>query len=181
MEKDPITRGKYGVNEEEVLETRDLRLVNPKTLQASVLKEMHDMPLGGHKGKERTLDKVREYFWWPRMSQQVAEYCRTCPICQQMKSSTQKKADLLNPLPIPNRRWESVSLDLITKLPQTKQNYGAIVVFVDSLSKMAHFIPTHTQVFAIKLAHLLFKEVWRLYKMPSSLVSDKDPYFTSNV
>lgn len=78
----------------------DHKMLTPKKLRASILKEMHDTTLGGHKGMERTLAKVKEYFWCLMMSQQVAEYCQTCPTCKQMKASTQQKASLLNPLPI---------------------------------------------------------------------------------
>lgn len=67
--KDLVSRKKYRVNEEGLLETVDCQLLIPKKLQSFVLKEMHDTPLGGHKGREQTFAKIKEYFWWPRMSQ----------------------------------------------------------------------------------------------------------------
>lgn len=98
-----------------------------------------------------------------------------------MKSSTQRTAGLLQPLLIPSQKWESVSLNLITGLPVSKQKNDAILVVVDRLTKMSHFLPTQTTVLAARLAELLFKEIWRLHGMPSTLIFDKDVRFTSKI
>ena len=75
------------------------------------------------------------------MTRDVQEFVQTCDSCQRMKTSPLKPAGLLQPLPVPDFRWERVSVDLITHLPPTKQGHTAIVVFVDALSKMVHFAP----------------------------------------
>ena len=73
------------------------------------------------------------------MQQDVLQHIRHCPMCQKNKSNTnQKSAGLLQPLQIPGRRFESISVDFITELPPTKQGNTKIVVFVDRLSKMVH-------------------------------------------
>jgi hypothetical protein len=95
------------------------------------------------------------------------------------KSSTQQSAGPLQPLPIPDRPWSSVSLDFIVSLPRTAAGYDAILVVVCRLTKMVHFIPTHTNVDAPTAAKLFFREVVRHHGMPRSLVSDRDPRFTS--
>jgi hypothetical protein len=82
-------------------------------------------------------------------------------------------------LPIPERRWQQVSLDLITQLPPS-DGFDAILVVVDMLSKMVHCVPTHTSATAEKLAVLFFREVVRLHGLPEALVSDRDSRFTGN-
>src|SRR5207302_4952832 len=54
----------------------------------------------GHFGPQKTADYIRRYYWWPRIGQDVEQYCKTCPICQMTKSSTQKVPGLLHSLPI---------------------------------------------------------------------------------
>jgi hypothetical protein len=85
----------------------------------------------------------------------------------------------LQPLPIPERPWQVVTMDLITQLPSTKNGHDAIVVFVDKLTKMALYAATTTNVTALELAHLFFKEVVRHHGLPESIISDRDPRFNS--
>ncbi|CAM6088286.1 unnamed protein product [Calypogeia fissa] len=90
------------------------------------------------------------------------------------KSSNQKPAGLLQPLPIPERRWEHVTLDLVTELPTTSQGHNAIVVFVDKLSKMIHIRPTTEKITAPKVAQLFLEAVFAQHGMPTTLISDRE-------
>jgi len=65
-------------------------------------------------------------------------------------------AGLLQPLPTPNKRWEEITMDFIVQLPLTRQGHDAIVVFVDRLSKRAHFQPMHTSATTPEVAKILF-------------------------
>ena len=78
------------------------------------------------------------------MNQDVWNYVKSCDLCQQIKASQQTPAGLLQPLPIPQYPWEQVSMDFITQLPCTRTGFDAIIVFVDTFSKMVHFAPTKT-------------------------------------
>jgi hypothetical protein len=96
-----------------------------------------------------------------------------------MKASNQKQAGPLQPLSIPTRNWESVSMDLITDLPLTARGYDAVLVVVDRLSKMTHFSPCKKTISSLELAQLFTKEIIRLHGFQRSLVMDRDPRFTS--
>jgi len=110
----------------------------------------------------------------------VAKYVASCDSCQRVKNLTNAPAGLLQPLPIPTKKWESVSLDLITGLPRTVDGHDAIVVFVDRFTKFARFIPTSTTATASDIAELFFEYIFRLFGLPSSLVSDRDSRWTGN-
>ena len=153
---------------------------NDVELRESILKEVHDATTSGHMGRYKTLERLAQLFYWPYMDQTVRDYVRTCPTCQRTKPSNQSPAGLLQPLPVPERRWQWVSMDLVTGLPTTKHGYDAIVVFVDMLTRMAHFVPTHTNVTAPALAKLFFEHVFRYHGLPEVIVSDRDPKFTSD-
>ena len=111
-------------------------------IRRRVMRAMHDSELAGHMGIKRTTELVSRYFWWANLERDVENYVRFCEACQMNKASTSKPYGLLRPLPIPGRRWDDISCDLIVKLPATAgTKYDSILVVVDRLSKMVHLIP----------------------------------------
>ena len=99
------------------------------------------------------------------------------------KSSNQVPAGLLQPLEIDDERWETVTMDLVTKLPTTKNNNDTIVVFVDKLSKMVHCCPANEKDGKTKAPHMarmFFDNIVRLHGVPKRIVSDRDRRFISS-
>ena len=140
----------------------------------------HNPPYAGHLGRDRTLEQVRRHFVWPGMRRDIADYVARCYMCQRSKAANQAPAGLLVPLQIPEGLWESVSMDLITHLPETKDGNSAIIVFVDRLSKMVRIIPAKTSIDAKEYAYLFVREIFAKHGLPKPLVSDRDPRFTSD-
>ena len=157
-----------------------LYVPNVADLHQDILREHHDVPYAGHRGIDRTKQAIARTYWWPGLDTDVNDYVRVCPHCQRNKASSQKPGGLLQPLPVPNDVWESISMDFITQLPTTRNGHDAIVVFVDRLSKMVHFAPTHTTVGAEGVAKLFLATVFRQHGLPSNIVSDRDTRFTSH-
>ena len=149
-------------------------------IRSKLLAEYHDVPLSGHVGIHKVYERVTRHWYWPKLKQTVVDYVRSCNLCQQNKPVNQKPIGLLKPLPIPDKRWQQVTIDLITQLPETKNGHDAIVVFVDKLTKMVHYAPTKTDITAVELAKLFIHHVVRLHGVPESIVSDRDSKFTSN-
>jgi hypothetical protein len=156
-----------------------LPCVPNSTLKTRLLGEAHDAPASGHLGRDKTYERLARYFYWPRMHQEVAEYCATCQTCQAVKPSNQNKIGLLYPLGAPTRPWESISLDLITDLPETKSGNTACVTFVDRFTKMIHIWPCKTQVSSEDMVNIFLQAVFRLHGVPREIVSDRDPRFTA--
>ncbi len=148
-------------------------------LRQDILISVHDAPLAGHFGVAKTTQLAERMYWWPTLRKDVLQYVRTCDCCQRNKSSTQKPAGKAVPLQIPGKRWESVSMDLITKLPSTKSGNDAIIVYVDRLSKMVHFRACTTKITAVDLADYFLQDVIRLHGIPAEIMSDRDSKFTS--
>lgn len=113
------------------------------------------------------------------MHAEVDRFVTTCHSCQRNKTSNRAPAGKLQPLPIPGRRWECVSMDLITQLPCSKNGHTAIAVFVDKLSKMVHFQPCATDSGALAFANHMVTAVFRLHGIPKTIISDRDPRFVS--
>jgi hypothetical protein len=150
------------------------------SLMNMILHETHDSIIGGHVGMNKTLELVQRKYYWPKMYKYISSYINSCDKCQSNKSSNQSSSGLLQPLSIPSQRWEQITMDFIGPLPLTKNGNNFILVVVDKLSKMAHYIATHTNITAEGVAKLIFKHIVRYHGMPSSIVSDRDTRFTSS-
>jgi Reverse transcriptase (RNA-dependent DNA polymerase)/RNase H-like domain found in reverse transcriptase/Integrase zinc binding domain/Chromo (CHRromatin Organisation MOdifier) domain/Retroviral aspartyl protease len=149
------------------------------SLKSLILHECHDAPMSGHVGGMKTADLVTRRFYWPNMHEDIKQYVRACIKCQSNKSSNQMPAGLLKPLPIPDEKWETVTMDLITQLPMTQSGYDCIVVFVDKLTKMVHYAPTTTTIDAPGVMDLFIQQVVRAHGLPRTIISDRDARFTS--
>jgi hypothetical protein len=143
------------------------------------LEEFHATPEGGHSGFYRTYRRLAANVYWVGMKNTIQDYVRGCDTCQRLKYLASSPGGLLQPLPIPHRIWEDISMDFITGLPKSK-GFEAILVVVDRLSKYSHFIPLKHPYTAKTIAEIFVKEVVRFHGIPLSIVSDKDPIFMSN-
>ncbi|CAH9116233.1 unnamed protein product [Cuscuta epithymum] len=157
------------------------RVCIPKNeeLQRSILEEAHSSAYAMHPGGTKMYRDLKESYWWSGMKRDIAEYVSRCLTCQQVKAEHQHPAGLLQPLTIPEWKWEHVTMDFVVGLPRTVNNYDAVWVVVDRLTKSAHFLPINITYPLERLAKLYTEEIVRLHGVPISIVSDRDPRFTS--
>jgi hypothetical protein len=101
-----------------------------RELRNLVLKEMHEVPYVGHPGYQKTITTVRSQFFWPGMKKDVVDYIARCMECQKVKVEHRHPAGLLQPLPIPENKWEVITMDFITGLPRTNKKHDSIMVVV---------------------------------------------------
>ncbi|KAL0539690.1 hypothetical protein IC582_023906 [Cucumis melo] len=132
-----------------------------------------------HPGSTKMYQNLRRTYWWRNMKREVAYFVSRCLVCQQVKAHRQKPVGLLQPLGVPEWKWESVSMYFITGLSRTLKGYTVIWVVVDRLTKSAHFVPEKFTYTASKLGQLYMTEIVRLHGVPVSIISDRDARFTS--
>ena len=113
------------------------------------------------------------------MKREVAQVVSACETCQRVKLEHQKPAGMLNPLSIPEWKWENIAMDFVVGLPATSNRLDSIWVIVDRLTKSAHFIPVRSNYSVDKLAQVYVEEIVRLHGVLVSIVSDRGPQFTS--
>jgi hypothetical protein len=145
-------------------------------LRRGIVEQHHDSKIGGHAGHWKTLELISRNYWWPNMSRYIGQYCKTCDLCLQTKAQKRKPFGELHPLPIPEARWDVVSVDFIVELPNS-HGFDATMVVIDLVSKQSHFIPTHTTITALGSARLYLQNVWKLHGLPRSMLSDRGPQF----
>ena len=117
-----------------------------------VMYESHVLPYVGHCGIHTTTQAIETYFYWPSMQKDIQDYVSKCLICQKVKYDRGKTPGLLQPLPIPNAPWESISMDFIFGLPKSIHGNTGIWTIVDRFSKQAHFIPVKKTIKAHHMA-----------------------------
>ncbi|XP_060972510.1 uncharacterized protein LOC133038394 [Cannabis sativa] len=122
---------------------------------------------------------LKPYFWWSGMKKNLVEFVSRCLTCQQIKAEHQRPAGLLQPLTLPEWKWEDITMDFVVGLPRTTCLFDSIWVVVDRFTKSAHFLPVRTTFSVDQLAELYVREIVRLHGVPKSIVSDRDPKFTS--
>jgi len=124
---------------------------------------------------------LKDFYWWPNMKKEVAKYVAKCGICQQVKVEHQKPAGLLQPLLIPDWKWENISMNFVSGLSRGKGGSNAIWVIVDQLTKSTLFLAMKMTDLVEKLTKLYVDEVVRLHSVLVSIVSNRDPRFTSQL
>ena len=166
-----------------LLWTADGRFYVPddREVQSKLLHEVHDAPTGGHMGERKTIHKLQSTCYWEGMRRDIEDYVRGCQVCAAVKPSQRVPAGLLQPLPIPHRPWEVISIDFKGPLPVSRDFFNAILVVKCSLTKMTHYVATTMSVTSEKTARLMIDRVFKLHGLPKAIISDRDPRFMAGL
>jgi hypothetical protein len=156
-----------------------LRLWIPSSLRDHVLVREQDSKVAGHMGQDNMKELIRRNVWWPRMDEDIVKYIHACVKCQRNKSANHKSYGLLQPLELAYAPWQSIAMDFITDLPLSEGG-DQLWVIIDRYTKMSHFILLkNISKKAPDLAVIFAKEIWRLHRLHSDIISHKDSRFTS--
>ena len=149
-------------------------------LRTEIIWLYYDMPVGGHGGQWKTVELVTRNFWQPGVMKEIKRYVKGCDSCQRNKNCIGQPAGRLMPNSIPEKPQTYILADFITKLPLA-QGYNSVLVVVDQLTKMVHFIPTTERTSAEGLARLFRNNVWKLHSLPESIILDRGPQFVAGL
>ena len=156
------------------------RLYIPKPACLDLGKTLHESPAGGHEGFFHTLHCMQKDYWWPGMSTFLRKFISGCANCQAAKVNTHSMVPGLSPLavetPIP---FSSISVDLITRLPDS-HSFDSVMVVVDhGLTKGVIYCPCTKNIDAARVAQLFFAHVFPQFGLHSKVISDRGPQFAS--
>ncbi|KAI1304663.1 Retrovirus-related Pol polyprotein from transposon [Halotydeus destructor] len=163
----------------EVKSQPKLVVVAPKKLRGDILHAVHDDVLGGHLGVRKTLDKVQRRFYFPKMTDYINKYVRSCNACQHRKHSTLKKARLLQPIAV-GGAFETVGCDLLGPFVKTDAGNKHVIVATDYLTKfvITKAVPNGS---AQEVARFFLEEIVCRHGCPSKIITDKGKAFLAEV
>ncbi|MBW0505735.1 hypothetical protein O181_045450 [Austropuccinia psidii MF-1] len=146
----------------------------------TIFHECHDSVYFGHLSEDRTLEKVKNYAWWPYWRKETIEYFHTCDRFLKENRSTGKKFGMMIHIQEPKSPWEVVHMDWVPALPPSgDKTYIACLVIVDRYSKTPIFLPCQKDETSMDTALLLWSRVISHTGLFKNIVSEKDPKFTS--
>jgi hypothetical protein len=134
------------------------RLCIPRNseLRLKLITELHESSSFGHKGVASTLAKALDRFWWKRLRQDAKDFCERSVVCRRAKIRPQMAATLY-PLHVPPIPWHTIGLDYLTHLPESN-GFNIVLIVVDHLIRIVHFLPCTEIVIAEETATLFFRE-----------------------
>ena len=97
-------------------------------LREEILKEFHYSRFAVHPSGTKMYRDLRRQYYRSGMKKHVANFIRRCLTCQQVKAEHQKPAELLQPLEVAERKWDHITMDFVTHLPQTSRKHDAVWV-----------------------------------------------------
>ncbi|KAD2805543.1 hypothetical protein E3N88_38920 [Mikania micrantha] len=154
-------------------------LSSQSPLLTNVMELCHSSRESGHFGFHKTLAKVKQNFLWIGVKEFVKRFIKECHVCQRAKFDNMLPAVLLQPLPVPDRIWEDISMDFVEGLPASN-GFTVVMVVVNRLSKYAHFITLRHPFTAMSVAREFVSHIVRLHGIPSTIVSDREKIFVSS-
>lgn len=150
----------------------------PESRRNQLLALYHDSTFAGHKGNKPTLELITRNYWFPKASTFIKSWVASCEQCLRSKTQRRKPYGLLHPLPIATLPWTSISMDFVVKLP-ISEGHDSVLVVVDRMTKMAHFIPCTESLDAPGLVNLVRRNIFRLHGLPTDIISDRGATFVS--
>ena len=150
----------------------------PESCRNQLLTLHHDSHLAGHKGVRPTIELISRNYWFPRSSSFIKQWVDSCQQCLRSKTQRRKPYGLLHPLPIATQPWTTISMDFVVKLPEA-HGYDSVLVVVDRMTKMSHFIPCNESLDAPGLVELVRRHIFRLHGLPTDIISDRGVTFVS--
>ena len=146
-------------------------------LRTTIISRCHDNPLAGHGGIAKTTQLITRQYYWPNMRETIKRYIKNCDTCQRSKAVHHAPYSLLQPNEVPDQPWRSIAMDFITDLPNSK-GYDTILVIIDRLTKMSHFIPCRKDLDARQFATHFMQHIVRLHGIPRDIITDRGSLFT---
>lgn len=148
-----------------------------ENLRRDVIAGFHDV---SHLGADKIFNSVTRFTYWSKAYEDVVPFVSSCPDCQRNKMENRKPAGELQPLQIPEKCWEKVAADFVTKFPRNRNGNDTVLIIVDRLLKRGIFIPTSENIDAPQVVMLFQDHLFSKHGVPIVIGSDRDPKFKSH-
>lgn len=152
----------------------------PGNLRKDILAIMHDHPISGHRGRDSTLDKIRERYFWPTIRTDTITYVKTCETCQKYKSRNTKVPGFLHSIPVSDMQpMSTIGIDLQGPLPLSTKRNRFLCVIVDYATRYSELFPLKSST-TKNITQCLVKFIGR-HGSPKHIISDRGSQFVSRI
>lgn len=152
--------------------TPKILVISNNQEREKIIKTYHDNPItGGHTGKKRLIEKIRQNYYWKRMSHDIATYIKNCPECQKNKTFP-KNTENLTLTPTPQSAFDIVLIDTVGPFIKSNNGYEYAVTIICDLTKYLVTVPT-TDKTANSVARAIFENFILVYGPMKRIVTDK--------
>ena len=154
------------------------QLVLPNQCRRVVIELAHSIPLAGHMGRNKTIGRILQRFYWPTVYKDVAEFCKRCETCQKSSKWKPKRAPLV-PLPILDEPFRRIAMDIVGPLPRSRSGNRYVLVICDYATRFPEAVPMRS-IDAENVAEELLKLFARV-GIPVEILTNQGANFTSQL
>ena len=152
------------------------QLILPVQCRSGVLQLAHTIPLAGHLGKDKTTQRILQWFYWLTLYKDVEDYCHSCVTCQKSSRQHGPRAPLM-PLPVLSEPFKRIVMDIIGPLPRSRSGKRYVLVICDYATRYPEPIPLHST----DASHIAEELIGVFAKMgiPSEILTDQGSNFVT--
>jgi len=161
-----------------VLKEEKVYMPKNEELRVEIIQLHYDTPVAGHGEKWKMTELVIRNYWWPEVTRGVGKYMEGCNRYQRIKNRMEIPSGKLKLSEVSEKLWTHLIVYFITKLLLVARK-DAILLVCNRLSKMTHFVVAAEEILAEGMARLSQNNIWKLYRLPESIVLDRGPQFAT--
>ena len=154
------------------------QIVLPKQCRRTVLELAHSIPMGGHLGKKKTTSRIQQRFYWPTIHHDVADFCRSCEVCQKFRRQQKTNAPMM-PFPVIAEPFQRIAMDIVGPLPRSRSGNRYVLVVCDYATRYPEAVPMKT-IDAGAVAEDLIK-IFSRVGLPKEILTDQGSNFQSEL
>lgn len=182
---DPHLFPKYRITDNKIFKDVSIRKRNsewkvfvPSQLRCKVLEDKHDSLLAAHQGYSRTLARIKQLYYWPKLYQDVKQYVRRCEVCKSCKPVNQSLKAKMGQPKLPNAPWRTISVDLMGPFPRSRDGCTFLLVIVDVFSKFTLMKPLRNSSTSL-ICKFIEDSCFLIFGVAETIIHDNGPQFRS--
>ncbi len=154
------------------------QLVVPQCVREMVLQLSHSIPWAGHLGKNKTTARIKKYFFWPGLKIDVAQFCKSCPVCQKVSLRRPLRAPL-QPLPIIGTPFERLGMDVVGPVERSCSGNRFMLVITDYATRYPEVFPLRSG--KAKSVATSLVQLFSRVGFPAEILTDQGTNFMSTL
>ena len=166
----------WQIEDDLVLKEGKMYMLKNDKLRLEIIQLHHNTLIAGYGGQWKMVELVTRNYWQLGVMKEVKRYVKECDQCQRIKNRAEMPVEKLRPYKVLERPWQHILVDFIMKLPVFR-DYDSILVVCDRFLKMSYFVATTEKITAEGLVRLFRDNMWKLYELLESVISDRGPQF----